>query len=119
MRPLHHHGVVAQQLAAVDEHPVGDLGEHGRLPLPLCEAPEMLPAAGRPRGRTRELFFTYIGLDSRTRRSHAGPVHAFDVLGDRVRRRILELLADGELPAGEITAVVHPASAPTAPSRPA
>lgn len=30
------------------------------------------------------------------------PVHAFDVLGDPVRRRILELLADGELPAGAI-----------------
>ena len=29
-------------------------------------------------------------------------MHAFDVLGDPVRRRILELLADGELPAGAI-----------------
>jgi DNA-binding transcriptional ArsR family regulator len=34
-------------------------------------------------------------------------VHAFDVLGDPVRRRILELLADGELAAGEISAVVQ------------
>jgi DNA-binding transcriptional ArsR family regulator len=34
-------------------------------------------------------------------------VHAFDVLGDPVRRRILELLADGELAAGQITAVVQ------------
>jgi DNA-binding transcriptional ArsR family regulator len=34
-------------------------------------------------------------------------VHAFDVLGDPVRRRILELLADGELPAGEIGAVIQ------------
>jgi DNA-binding transcriptional ArsR family regulator len=34
-------------------------------------------------------------------------VHAFDVLGDPVRRRILELLADGERAAGEITAVVQ------------
>jgi DNA-binding transcriptional ArsR family regulator len=34
-------------------------------------------------------------------------VHAFDVLGDPVRRRILELLADGELPAGEVSAVVQ------------
>ncbi len=34
-------------------------------------------------------------------------MHAFDVLGDPVRRRILELLADGELSAGEITAVVQ------------
>lgn len=34
-------------------------------------------------------------------------MHAFDVLGDPVRRRILELLAEGELPAGEIAAVVQ------------
>ncbi len=34
-------------------------------------------------------------------------MHAFDVLGDPVRRRILELLADGELAAGQITAVVQ------------
>jgi DNA-binding transcriptional ArsR family regulator len=33
-------------------------------------------------------------------------VHAFDVLGDPVRRRILELLAEGELPAGEVVQVV-------------
>jgi DNA-binding transcriptional ArsR family regulator len=34
-------------------------------------------------------------------------VHAFDVLGDPVRRRILELLADGELSAGAIAATVR------------
>jgi DNA-binding transcriptional ArsR family regulator len=34
-------------------------------------------------------------------------VHAFDVLGDPVRRRILELLAEGELPSGAIGAVVQ------------
>ena len=34
-------------------------------------------------------------------------MHAFDVLGDPVRRRILELLADGERPAGAIGAVVQ------------
>ncbi len=34
-------------------------------------------------------------------------MHAFDVLGDPVRRRILELLADGEQPAGRISAVVQ------------
>jgi DNA-binding transcriptional ArsR family regulator len=34
-------------------------------------------------------------------------VHAFDVLGDPVRRRILELLADGELTAGTIGATVQ------------
>jgi DNA-binding transcriptional ArsR family regulator len=34
-------------------------------------------------------------------------VHAFDVLGDPVRRRILELLAEGERPSGAITAIVQ------------
>ena len=34
-------------------------------------------------------------------------MHAFDVLGDPVRRRILELLADGELSSGAITATVQ------------
>jgi len=34
-------------------------------------------------------------------------VHAFDVLGDPVRRRILELLAEGELTSGAICAAVQ------------
>ena len=34
-------------------------------------------------------------------------MHAFDVLGDPVRRRILELLADGEHTSGDIAAVVQ------------
>jgi DNA-binding transcriptional ArsR family regulator len=34
-------------------------------------------------------------------------VHVFDVLGDPVRRRILELLADDELTAGAVGAVVQ------------
>ena len=34
-------------------------------------------------------------------------MHAFDVLGDPVRRRILELLADGERAAAEVSAVVQ------------
>ncbi|MBM0260519.1 helix-turn-helix transcriptional regulator [Micromonospora sp. 4G55] len=34
-------------------------------------------------------------------------MHAFDVLGDPVRRRILELLADGELSAGKVCAVIQ------------
>lgn len=34
-------------------------------------------------------------------------MHAFDVLRDPVRRRILELLADGERSAGDVTAVVR------------
>jgi len=34
-------------------------------------------------------------------------VHAFDVLGDPVRRRILELLATGEQASGEVSAVIR------------
>lgn len=34
-------------------------------------------------------------------------MHAFDVLGDPVRRRLLELLADGERPAGELTDAIR------------
>ncbi len=34
-------------------------------------------------------------------------MHAFDILGDPVRRRLLELLADGEQAAGALTAVVQ------------
>jgi len=34
-------------------------------------------------------------------------VHALDVLGDPVRRRILELLAEGELTSGAICAVIQ------------
>lgn len=34
-------------------------------------------------------------------------MHAFDVLGDPVRRRILELLADGERSAGDVSAVIR------------
>lgn len=34
-------------------------------------------------------------------------MNAFDVLGDPVRRRVLELLADGELPAGAVGEVIQ------------
>jgi DNA-binding transcriptional ArsR family regulator len=34
-------------------------------------------------------------------------VHAFDVLGDPIRRRILELLADGEQTSGAVTEVIR------------
>lgn len=34
-------------------------------------------------------------------------VHAFDILGDPVRRRILELLADGEQTSGAVTDVIR------------
>jgi DNA-binding transcriptional ArsR family regulator len=43
-------------------------------------------------------------------------VHAFDVLGDPVRRRILELLASGERPAGEVSAVIQQEFAITQPA---
>ncbi len=34
-------------------------------------------------------------------------MHAFDVLGDPVRRRILELLSDGERTSGAVSAVIQ------------
>jgi DNA-binding transcriptional ArsR family regulator len=34
-------------------------------------------------------------------------VHAFDILGDPVRRRILELLRDGELTSGAVCEVIR------------
>ena len=34
-------------------------------------------------------------------------MHALDILGDPVRRRIVELLADGELSAGDIGVVIQ------------
>jgi len=47
-------------------------------------------------------LLTYIRCGLYDRR-----VHAFDVLGDPVRRRILELLAEGELTSGAISDVVQ------------
>lgn len=47
-------------------------------------------------------MFAYI-----SRSCYFRAVHAFDVLGDPVRRRILELIADGELSAGDVTATVR------------
>jgi DNA-binding transcriptional ArsR family regulator len=43
-------------------------------------------------------------------------VHAFDVLGDPVRRRILELLADGEMSAGAVVARIQGEFAITQPA---
>jgi DNA-binding transcriptional ArsR family regulator len=43
-------------------------------------------------------------------------VHAFDVLGDPVRRRILELLADGEVSAGAVGATIQDEFAITQPA---
>lgn len=43
-------------------------------------------------------------------------MHAFDVLGDPVRRRILELLADGEMSAGAIGDTIQEEFAITQPA---
>ncbi|MCV7222274.1 ArsR/SmtB family transcription factor [Mycolicibacterium elephantis] len=43
-------------------------------------------------------------------------MHAFDVLGDPVRRRILELLADGEMSAGAIGSAIQNEFAITQPA---
>lgn len=43
-------------------------------------------------------------------------MHAFDVLGDPVRRRILELLAGGEMSAGEIGTTIQGEFAITQPA---
>ena len=43
-------------------------------------------------------------------------MHAFDVLGDPVRRRILELLVDGEMSAGAIGASIQEEFAITQPA---
>ncbi len=51
---------------------------------------------------------TYISLLAYiTCTCHCRLVHAFDVLGDPVRRRILELLADGEQSSGAVTATIR------------
>ncbi|MCV6983747.1 winged helix-turn-helix transcriptional regulator [Mycolicibacterium pulveris] len=43
-------------------------------------------------------------------------MHAFDVLGDPVRRRILELLVDGEMSAGAIGSAIQDEFAITQPA---
>lgn len=49
----------------------------------------------------------YLVVDLYKRGLHNRSVHAFDILGDPVRRRILELLAGGEVSAGEVAEVVR------------
>ncbi|WP_369824428.1 ArsR/SmtB family transcription factor [Cellulosimicrobium sp. CUA-896] len=59
--------------------------------------------------RSRGVALTLRGritVDLYKPRLHDGDVEAFDVLGDPVRRRILEVLAAGERAAGEIAADV-------------
>lgn len=60
-------------------------------------------AGGTPPQRRRRLTSTvaYIGTNR-----YNGSVHAFVVLGEPVRRRIMELLSAGELSAGQVTDVV-------------
>ena len=57
-----------------------------------------------------------IGLTYISTSYYCGVVHAFDVLGDPVRRRILELLADGEMSAGAIGAIIQDEFAITQPA---
>src|SRR5215471_6701742 len=59
--------------------------------------------SGSSRGGRANHGFLH-GARLKVRRSER---HAFDVLGDPVRRRILELLAQGELSAGSITDVIQ------------
>lgn len=49
----------------------------------------------------------YFDLDLYKRSRNTQAVHALDILGDPVRRRILELLATGERSAGELGDVVQ------------
>ena len=48
-----------------------------------------------------------IKIDLYKWRLYFGAVHAFEVLGDPVRRRILELIAGGEQSSGEVCAVIR------------
>jgi DNA-binding transcriptional ArsR family regulator len=59
----------------------------------------------------KEIALTYISTGF-----YFGRVHAFDVLGDPVRRRILELLAGGEMSAGAIGATIQGEFAITQPA---
>ena len=58
-------------------------------------------------GQCRHRKFRYLTLAYISESCHSVAVHAFDVLGDPVRRRILELLAEGEQSAGAISAVIE------------
>jgi DNA-binding transcriptional ArsR family regulator len=57
-----------------------------------------------------------IGLTYISVSFYFGVVHAFDVLGDPVRRRILELLAGGEMSAGAVGATIQDEFAITQPA---
>ena len=68
-------------------------------------------SAARAAEAATTAFYTGVPQESTAGGRGAGGaarlMHAFDVLGDPVRRRILELLAGGELTSGAVTEVVR------------
>lgn len=57
--------------------------------------------------RDTHVTLPYLALAYISYSYYSGAVHAFDVLADPVRRRILELLATGERAAGDVGEVVQ------------
>lgn len=57
--------------------------------------------------RDTHVTLPYLALAYISDSYYSGAVHAFDVLADPVRRRILELLATGERAAGDVGEVVQ------------
>src|SRR5690606_17392908 len=74
-----------------------DVGFQRRLPAVRRAGTSTRPSPGQGS----------FGLDLYKYTLQHGSVHAFDILGDPVRRRILELLADGEHSAGAVAEVVR------------
>ncbi len=64
-------------------------------------------SAARAAEAATTAFYTGVPQEGAEPRGPARLMHAFDVLGDPVRRRILELLASGELTSGAVTEVVR------------
>src|ERR671917_758417 len=82
-------------------------GEARLRSRPSCSRREHEMVAGRGVGCTTNYrVCTFINIDLYKASLKDSAVEAFDVLGDPVRRRILELLADGERPAGDVAAAV-------------
>ena len=65
------------------------------------------PSVRVPRVRPGSRPLRIAGLTYISTGFYTGGVHAFDVLGDPVRRRILELIAGGELSSGAIGSIVQ------------
>ena len=85
--------LVAESAVGADEHVLGRLVTL-ELPVPPRDADESAALASG-------------GADARLLLRRSRVMHAFDVLGDPVRRRILELLAESERSSGEIVEVVQ------------